>query len=244
MVGVGCPCDTAATTDTAMAATPSPAGAPSTPRRQMVTLPDTFSVVYGKTDRRKVMSIMGPSGRAYGGESCCCLAPTHRFRLYFIWLVEQKWLEALTLTVIIANSIVLAVQGPPNVPGSPISPAMGKALELTFTALFTAEMVIKIIAMGFGFQRGAYLSDAWNRLDFVVVVMAYLPLLIPSLQNMSAIRSLRALRPLRSLSVLPGVRKQAMTLIDSMPKLVDVIMLFGFSLGLFAVLGVQVFKGM
>jgi len=90
---------------------------------------------------------------------------------------------------------------------------------------------------------GSYLGDVWNRLDFVVVVMGWLPLLIPSLGNLSAIRSLRALRPLRSISILPGVRRQAVTLLDSLPKMGDVMVLFAFCLSLFAVLGTQLFKG-
>ena len=63
--------------------------------------------------------------------------------------------------------------------------------------------------------------------------MGWLPLLIPSLGNLSAIRSLRALRPLRSISILPGVRRQAVTLLDSLPKMGDVMVLFAFCLSRF-----------
>lgn len=42
--------------------------------------------------------------------------------------------------------------------------------ELPFTAIFAAECIIKIVAMGFVFGKGAYLRDGWNMLDFVVVV--------------------------------------------------------------------------
>jgi hypothetical protein len=90
---------------------------------------------------------------------------------------------------------------------------------------------------------GSYLSDGWNRIDFVVVVLGWLPFLFPALANLSAIRALRALRPLRTISVLPGVRRQATTLIDSLPKMADVMVLFAFCLILYSVLGVQLFKG-
>lgn len=39
-----------------------------------------------------------------------------------------------------------------------------------FTVLFTLECVIKVIAMGFVLDKGSYLRDAWNWLDFVVVI--------------------------------------------------------------------------
>lgn len=177
-----------------------------------------MQLMYGKTDRTTVVSVMGPSGRVYSGNALCFMTPHHRLRLSFIWLVEQPFMESATLCVILANSAVLAIQGPPDDPDAPIPPAAASALELAFTLLFTTEMTIKIIAMGFACHRGAYLSDGWNRLDFVVVMLGWLPYLMPSLGNLSAIRSLRALRPLRSISVLPGVKRQATTLLDSMPK--------------------------
>ncbi len=39
-------------------------------------------------------------------------------------------------------------------------------IDYFFTAIFIAEMVLKIIAMGFIWHRRAYLRDAWNWLDF------------------------------------------------------------------------------
>jgi hypothetical protein len=48
--------------------------------------------------------------------------------------------------------------------------------EPIFTAIFTGECLIKIIAMGFIFDRKCYLRDAWNWLDFIVVVTAIIGL--------------------------------------------------------------------
>jgi hypothetical protein len=179
---------------------------------------DAITTVYGQYDKRQVVSVMGPSGRVYSGNALCCMSPQNRVRLGFIWLAEQPLLENLTLLVILANSAVLAIQGPPDYPDAPIPPLWADRVELLFTLLFTSEMLIKIFAMGFACHRGAYLSDGWNRLDFLVVMLGWLPYILPDLMNLSAIRSLRALRPLRSISVLPGVKRQAATLLDSMPK--------------------------
>ena len=35
-------------------------------------------------------------------------------------------------------------------------------------------MLLKIMGMGFVFNKGAYLRDAWNILDFVIVTSGYL----------------------------------------------------------------------
>lgn len=49
--------------------------------------------------------------------------------------------------------------------------------EIAFTAIFTLEMVLKILAMGFYFSKYAYLRDPWNVLDFAVVMLGYAALI-------------------------------------------------------------------
>lgn len=46
---------------------------------------------------------------------------------------------------------------------------MIEGFGLGFTAFFTLECVIKVMAMGF-YGPGSYLDDGWNRLDFMIVV--------------------------------------------------------------------------
>ena len=48
-----------------------------------------------------------------------------------------------------------------------------------------------------------------TRLSLFVLLTSSLPLLVPSLNNYSAVRAFRALRPLRTISRLPGLRRQA-----------------------------------
>ena len=40
-----------------------------------------------------------------------------------------------------------------------------------FAAIYTVEMILKIIAKGFALHKYAYLRDPWNWLDFVVVIL-------------------------------------------------------------------------
>ena len=46
--------------------------------------------------------------------------------------------------------------------------------EHIFTALFCVELSLKALAMGFCVGPGTYLQDAWNWLDFIVVVAGLL----------------------------------------------------------------------
>lgn len=68
--------------------------------------------------------------------------------------------------------------------------AHGKFLaraDYFFTAVFTIEMVLKIISLGIVYRRGSYLRDGFNVLDFVVVTLAYINF-VPGVGNYTAVR--------------------------------------------------------
>ena len=136
----------------------------------------------------------------------------------------------------------MAMQGPPDLPGY-FDEATYAQLELGFVWLFTFEMGARVLAMGFSGHSYSYMADPWNWLDAFVVLMSWLPLLIPALGNYSAVRAVRALRPLRTISRLPKLKRQVDTLIECLPYLFDVAMLGTFILVIYGVLGVQLFKG-
>ena len=52
-------------------------------------------------------------------------------------------------------------------------------IENIFQALYTIEMVLKILGMGFIFNQGAYLRDYFNILDFFIVTSAYMSMMDP-----------------------------------------------------------------
>ena len=66
--------------------------------------------------------------------------------------------------------------------------------------------MIKIIGKGFIIGKGTYLKDAWNVLDFLVVVIGWLGF-IPGMANVSALRTVRVLRPLKSVKKIRSLRK-------------------------------------
>ena len=68
--------------------------------------------------------------------------------------------------------------------------------DLSFTIIFTIEMLLKIVAMG-GIR--AYLSDNWNVFDGFMVLIGWTQLIPTNGTNTAAIRALRALRALRPL---------------------------------------------
>lgn len=46
-----------------------------------------------------------------------------------------------------------------------------EATETYFIAIFCSEAVLKIVALGFILHKGSYLRNAWNIMDFIVVVV-------------------------------------------------------------------------
>lgn len=50
-------------------------------------------------------------------------------------------------------------------------------IDYVFTGLYTIEMILKIMGMGFIINRGSYLRDSFNILDFFIVITSYIPLL-------------------------------------------------------------------
>ena len=90
--------------------------------------------------------------------------------------------------------------------------------EWVYLGIFTFELLTKVLAYGFLWHPEAYLRDAWCQLDFVVVTLAWAPILFPAMGNYSVIRSFRALRPLRALKRMPGMPKLVGSLLSSIPK--------------------------
>ena len=140
--------------------------------------------------------------------------------------------------LIFANSIILAIydyQDRDNV--TPFNKTLESIGEV-FTILFTLEMILKILAQGLIIHRNAYLRDAWNWLDFVVVVTGIMEMTEVSWFKVRALRTLRVLRPLRSIKAFPTMRKLVSSLVGSVNSLLNAVVFMLFIFILFGILGI------
>lgn len=48
-------------------------------------------------------------------------------------------------------------------------------MEYVFLVIFTIETFTKILAYGLVMHPSAYIRSGWNLLDFVIVIVGYLP---------------------------------------------------------------------
>ena len=108
--------------------------------------------------------------------------------------------------------------------------------ETVFTVLYTVEMVLKITGLGFIFGKDAYIRDAWNVLDFVIVtssLLAYIDtqgevevnIYEPTLEETSAnfdltsLRTFRVARPLKTISSVKGLKVIIVAVLSALPLL-------------------------
>ena len=105
-------------------------------------------------------------------------------------------------------------------------------IDMCFLVVYTVEMLLKIVAMGFFMRAHSYLRDAWNILDFSVVILGWVSFLLQN-SNVSAIRVVRIMRPLRTINSMPGMSSLVSTILTSLPVMFDIMILFGFMLIMF-----------
>ena len=121
-------------------------------------------------------------------------------------------------------------------------------IDIVVTALFTIELILKVIVFGFMFNgKDSYIRNAWNIMDFIIVAFSLISLSLRDAgSNLSAIktlRMLRVLRPLRMISRNQGLKIAVNSLINAIPYIGDVIVVSLLFLLLFAILCTNFYKG-
>uniref|UniRef100_G1STZ7 Sodium channel protein n=1 Tax=Oryctolagus cuniculus TaxID=9986 RepID=G1STZ7_RABIT len=161
------------------------------------------------------------------------LSPFHPIRRAAVKILVHSLFSLLIMCTILTNCVFMAQHDPPP---------WTKYVEYAFTAIYTFESLVKILARGFCLHAFTFLRDPWNWLDFSVIVMAYTTEFV-DLGNVSALRTFRVLRALKTISVIAGLKTIVGALIQSVKKLADVMVLTVFCLSVFALIGLQLFMG-
>lgn len=126
--------------------------------------------------------------------------------------VESKPVQRFILIAILVNAVVLGLYIDPTVLEE--YDPLFHAIDLTCLAIFSVEIVLKLLAYRLHFFR-----SGWNVFDFIVVGIA----LIPGNGALSVLRTLRVLRVLRVLTVVPSLRRVVAAFIHAIPGLGSVV---------------------
>ena len=118
-------------------------------------------------------------------------------------------------------------------------------IDTVLLIIYTIEMSLKILGMGFVLNRKSYLRDPWNIMDFIIVVTGYIPIIFASdAGNLKVFRSLRVLRPLRTISNIKALRVLLATLLAALGPLMDTLLVLFLLFFIFAIGGLQLFMGL
>lgn len=156
-------------------------------------------------------------------------------------LISHPLFEVVTLLLICANCVTLAIDDPTDLE----VPEWHEQMDLAFQIIYTAELVVKIFALGLIIPEGAFLRDPWNIVDLIIVVLGYLqPLSFYSANfDPRPLRAFRLFRPLRAVTEIEGIRAIAGVLSSSASLLLYVGAIYAFCLVVFAVVGFQLWHG-
>ncbi|CAL8142651.1 unnamed protein product [Orchesella dallaii] len=165
-------------------------------------------------------------------EAVWLLSPFNPVRRVAVAVLTHGLFSLVIITTILSNCMVMIM------PTSPVT----ESTEVVFTAIYTFESAVKVMARGFILEKFTYLRDAWNWLDFVVISLAYVTMGI-NLGNLAALRTFRVLRALKTVAIVPGLKTIVGAVIESVKNLRDVIILTMFALSVFALMGLQIYMG-
>ena len=117
-------------------------------------------------------------------------------------------------------------------------------VNYVFTAIFTFEAIIKLIAFG----AKDYFSKGWNIFDFTIVLISYITLIIGLTtdsgfgpKQATVARAFRIGRIFRLITKAKFLRVIFNTIIITLPSLANVGALMILLLFIFSILGVQIF---
>ncbi|XP_019368245.1 PREDICTED: voltage-dependent T-type calcium channel subunit alpha-1H isoform X4 [Gavialis gangeticus] len=177
-------------------------------------------------------------------------SPQNRFRAMCQKVIAHKMFDHVVLVFIFLNCITIALERPDIDPHSTERIFLSVS-NYIFTAIFVAEMMVKVVALGFFSGENTYLQSSWNVLDGVLVFVSIIDIIVSMasaggakiLGVLRVLRLLRTLRPLRVISRAPGLKLVVETLISSLRPIGNIVLICCAFFIIFGILGVQLFKG-
>jgi hypothetical protein len=160
--------------------------------------------------------------------------PQSRVRRALFRFCTHRGFELAILVVIFANIVVLALEHRNQ---SKFFDDFLATANLVFVAIFTAEAVLKMFAMG----PIWYLRGHWNKFDLFIVLASILNLVFQIGFGATLFRLMRALRVIKVVRSAKGLRVLFRTLLYSLASLWNVGAIVILALFVFAVAGVSLY---
>ncbi|CAF2224645.1 unnamed protein product [Rotaria magnacalcarata] len=168
-------------------------------------------------------------------QSCCCSCLAIIIKL-ISRLVSSKYFDRIVFLVIITNSLSMAIEHHEQ------PQLLTKILEYSnyvFIALFTIEMLFKIIAKTFW----NYIKDPFNIFDSGIVLISIIELYWTKNSGLSILRTFRLLRVLKLARFMPTLRRQLIVMVKALDSAAAFLLLLILFIFIFSVLGMHLFGG-
>ncbi|KAK4015339.1 hypothetical protein OUZ56_030320 [Daphnia magna] len=171
------------------------------------------------------------------------LSHSNRFRVFCHWFCNHNYFGNIILACILISSAMLAAEDPLSADTD-----RNKILnhfDYFFTTVFTIEIALKVIAYGLVFHKGAFCRSAFNLLDLLVVCVSLISFGFSSgaISVVKILRVLRVLRPLRAINRAKGLKHVVQCVIVAVKTIGNIMLVTCLLEFMFAVIGVQLFKG-
>ncbi|XP_047212611.1 sodium channel protein type 4 subunit alpha B-like isoform X2 [Girardinichthys multiradiatus] len=141
----------------------------------------------------------------------------------------------LTITIcIVLNTVFMAMEHYPMTEEFEELLSIG---NLVFTGIFTAEMVLKLLAM----DPYHYFQVGWNIFDSIIVTMSLVELGLANVQGLSVLRSFRLMRVFKLAKSWPTLNMLIKIIGNSVGALGNLTLVLAIIVFIFAVVGMQLF---
>ena len=168
------------------------------------------------------------------------------FRKTCYYIQQHRYFDRIIMTLIAVSSLQLAFQTyiqdvPEDAPIRVFDHVAGKI----FTYSFMLEFLFKLVALGFVMDKGSYMRESWNQLDFFIVMCSLVDNLMTG-QDIAALkilRMLRILRPLRVVSHNVQLKMIVIALLDAGGSILNVIVVVLVVWLMFAIFAVNTYAG-
>ncbi|CAF3665036.1 unnamed protein product, partial [Rotaria sp. Silwood1] len=168
-------------------------------------------------------------------------APWRR-RLHYI--CSSKYFDLIIAAIIALNVLTMSLEF------YLMPPILDRVLDYcnyVFTVVFIIESILKIIALG----PLRYFKDKWNQIDTIIVILSISGIVLEKMKNghifpinptiIRVMRVLRIARVLKLLKMAKGIRALLNTVIQALPQIGNLSLLFFLLFFIYAALGVELF---
>ncbi|XP_069642839.1 sodium channel protein type 4 subunit alpha isoform X2 [Haliaeetus albicilla] len=163
-----------------------------------------------------------------------CCPPWIKLKKFVKLVVMDPFVDLGITICIVLNTLFMAMEHYPMTEEFENVLSVG---NLVFTGIFTAEMVLKLIAL----DPYEYFQQGWNIFDSIIVTLSLVELGLANVQGLSVLRSFRLLRVFKLAKSWPTLNMLIKIIGNSVGALGNLTLVLAIIVFIFAVVGMQLF---